>query len=65
MVQQCRQDRLFTLDGMEASLEHIAAAYAKAGVAGRFQGRMYDEPHRFSRAMQDEAFAFFDKHLKS
>lgn len=64
MVQQCRQDGLFTLEGMEESLRNIAAAYAKAGTVDRFVGRMYDEPHRFSRAMQDEAFAFFDEHLQ-
>jgi hypothetical protein len=64
MVQQCRQDRLFTLEGMEESLVNIAAAYKKAGVPERFEGKMYDEPHRFSRGMQDEAFAFFDRRLK-
>lgn len=65
MVQQCRQDGLFTLEGMEQALRQIGAAYAKAGAAERFQGRMYDEPHRFSVRMQDDAFAFFDRHLKS
>ncbi|MEY4940377.1 MAG: hypothetical protein RIQ93_2112 [Verrucomicrobiota bacterium] len=65
MVQQCRKDGLFTLEGMEQALQQIGAAYAKAGVADRFEGRMYDEPHWFSLRMQDDAFAFFDRHLKS
>ena len=36
---------------------------AKAGVAERFDGRFYDVPHRFSRAMQNDAADFFDRHL--
>jgi hypothetical protein len=27
-----------------------------AGCPEQFAGRFYDEPHRFTRAMQDEAF---------
>ena len=65
MVQQCRKDGLFTLDGMEESLRQIGAAYAKAGVADKYVGRMYDAPHQFSLAMQEDAFAFFDRHLKA
>ncbi len=42
----------------------IAAAYRAAGCAGQFAGRFYDEPHRFTRAMQDEAFAWLDAHLR-
>ena len=65
MVQQCRKDGLFTLDGMEESLRQIGAAYAKAGVSDKYVGRMYDAPHQFSLAMQEDAFAFFDRHLKA
>ncbi len=65
LVQQCRQDGLYTLQGMKDSVDKIAAVYQKAGVGGQFSGRFYDGPHRFSRKMQDEAFAFFDKHLKA
>jgi dienelactone hydrolase len=64
LVQQCRQDGLFPLAGMEASVEKIAAVYDKAGVKERFSGRFYDVPHRFDVAMQDEAFAWFDEQLK-
>jgi hypothetical protein len=45
---------------------HVAqrrALYAQAGVAKQFAGRFYDVPHRFTRAMQDEAFAWLDQHL--
>lgn len=63
LVQQCSQDRLFPLAGMRAAVEKIGAVYAKAGVKDRFSGRFYDVPHRFTRAMQDEAFAWLDRQL--
>jgi hypothetical protein len=65
MVQQCKQDRLFPLAGMEESVKIIAAAYKAADVEKQFVGRFYDEPHRFTKAMQDEAFDWFDTKLKS
>lgn len=64
LVQQCSQDRLFPLSGMKESLEKIAAVYAKAGVKERFTGQFHEAPHIFNQAMQDEAFAWFDKQLK-
>jgi len=65
LVQQCRRDRLFPPAGMEESVRRIAATYQAAGCPEKFEGRFYDEPHRFTIAMQDEAFAWLDKHLKS
>jgi len=64
LVQQCSQDRLFPLEGMQAAVDKIAAVYHKAGAAKQFDGRFYDVPHRFGLAMQDDAFAFFDRHLQ-
>lgn len=64
LVQQCAQDGLFPLSGMKESLEKISAVYAKAGVKDKFEGRFYDEPHKFTKPMEDEAFAWFDKQLK-
>ena len=64
MVQQCRQDGLFPVEGMEESLRKIGEIYAKAGAKERFSGRFYDVPHRFDVPMQEDAFAFFDRHLK-
>ncbi len=63
LVQQCSRDQLFPLPGMRAAVEKIAAVYAKAGARSGFSGRFYDVPHRFTRAMQDEAFAWLDRHL--
>jgi dienelactone hydrolase len=65
LVQQCSQDALFPPAGMKDTVNQIAAAYEKAGVRERFSGRFYDVPHQFSRAMQEEAFAWLDRHLKA
>jgi dienelactone hydrolase len=63
LVQQCSQDRLFPLAGMKEAVEQIAAVYEKAGVKDKFTGRYYDVPHKFTRTMQDEAFAWLDERL--
>jgi dienelactone hydrolase len=63
LVQQCSQDRLFPPEGMKEAIDTIAAAFEKAGAAKQFSGRFYDVPHKFTRAMQDDAFAWLDRHL--
>jgi dienelactone hydrolase len=63
LVQQCSQDKLFPPAGMKEAVEQIAAVYKKARAAKKFAGRFYDEPHRFTRAMQDEAFTWLDEQL--
>ena len=65
MVQQCSQDALFPLEGMKESVEKIAAVYEKSGVKEQFSGVFYDIPHRFSMEMQEDAFDWFDRHLKN
>jgi dienelactone hydrolase len=47
LVQQCRRDHLFPLDGMEAAVAKLAAAYSQAGVPERFRGSFHDLPHSF------------------
>jgi dienelactone hydrolase len=64
LVQQCSKDKLFPLAAMKESVEKIEAIYKKAGAKDQFSGRFYDEPHRFTKKMQDEAFDWFDKQLK-
>ncbi len=63
LVQQCAQDRLFPLEGMKSSVDTIARVYEKAGAKDQFTGRFYDVPHRFTLAMQDDAFAWLDRQL--
>ena len=65
MVQQCAQDGLFPLAGMQESVRNIAAVYSKAGASEQFSGRFYDRPHMFSIDMQNDAFAWFDRHLQA
>jgi dienelactone hydrolase len=64
LVQQCKRDKLFPPVGMAAAVESIAAAYKAAGCEKQFEGRFYDEPHRFTRTMQDETFGWLDRQLK-
>lgn len=64
MVLQCRRDGLFPLAGMEESLRKLEAIYTKAGAAKAFTGKFYDVPHIFNVAMQEDAFAWMDSHLK-
>jgi hypothetical protein len=64
LVQQCRRDGLFPLEGMETAVAHIAEAYARAGLADRFTSRFYDVPHEFNVAMQEDAFSWLDDVLR-
>ncbi len=64
LVLQCSQDGLFPLTGMTESVNKIARIYQKADCADQFRGAFHDVPHQFTRAMQDEAFAWFDRQLK-
>jgi hypothetical protein len=62
-VQQCTRDGLFPLAGMQESLKQIGALYRSAGAADKFTGRFYDVTHQYSRSMQDDAFAWFERQL--
>jgi hypothetical protein len=64
MVQQCSQDELYPLSGMEKAVEKLEAIYEKAGVPEMFTGRFYDRPHIFVLEMQKDAFAWLDRWLK-
>jgi len=64
LVQQCRRDALFPLEGMQAAVETVASVYANAGISERFTSRFYDVPHQFNVQMQEDAFAWFDTHLR-
>lgn len=55
------QDGLFELDGVRASFEKLRACYQKAGIREKFQATLYDSPHQFNAAMQDEAWAWLKK----
>lgn len=62
-VQSCSQDRLFPLSGMQPPVKRIAELYRVAGSPDQFLGRFYDERHRWTIAMQDEAFSWLEEKL--
>lgn len=57
-------DGLFTLPEMRRADRILSEVYAKAGAADHYQCSFYAGPHKFDRAMQAEAFAWFDRWLK-
>jgi len=65
LVLNNRQDQLFTLPEMERADQILQQVYAKAGAADRYRAKFFDGPHKFDRAMQNEAFAWFDRWLKA
>jgi dienelactone hydrolase len=58
-------DDLYTPAEMWTAESILKAIYQKAGMPDRFHCSYYPGPHKFDRKMQDEAFDWFDKWLKS
>jgi dienelactone hydrolase len=65
LVLNNRQDDLFTMPEMERADRILTEVYKKAGAPELYHASFYDGPHKFDRAMQKEAFAWFDRWLKS
>jgi len=65
LVQFNRDDQLFTLAGMRAADERLAAHYGQAGAPHAYVGEFYDGPHKFDRAMQQSAFAHLQRWLRA
>ncbi|HXI39531.1 MAG TPA: hypothetical protein VNH83_06115 [Bryobacteraceae bacterium] len=65
LVLNNRQDELFTMPEMERADQILTDVYKKAGAPDRYRASFYDGPHKFDRDMQKEAFAWFDRWLKS
>lgn len=65
LVQNDRQDQLFTMPEMERADKILAEVYKKAGASDRYRCTFYDGPHKFDRDMQKEAFEWFERWLKS
>jgi dienelactone hydrolase len=63
LVQQCRQDQLYPMSGMQAAIDKLSRIYTKAGIPERFRGTFHDVPHSFQPQMQDEAFDWMDRWL--
>jgi dienelactone hydrolase len=65
MAIQGTRDGLFTNEGVQAAYDKIEAVYEKAGAKGRFRPVTYDGPHEFNAQMQDKAYRWLDRWLKS
>ncbi len=65
LVLNNRQDELFTMPEMERADGILTDVYKKAAAPDRYRASFYDGPHKFDREMQKEAFAWFDRWLKS
>jgi dienelactone hydrolase len=65
LVLNNRQDQLFTMPEMERADRILTEVYRKAGAADHYRANFYDGPHKFDRDMQKDAFAWFDRWLKS
>ena len=59
------QDSLFTMPEMQRADGILTEGHKKAGAPERYRASFYDGPHKFDREMQKEAFAWFDRWLKS
>lgn len=62
-VQQCLHDALYTKEGMEEACNIIQKVYSKAGCSNRFKYAFYENPHRLTKTMQEEAFLWLAEHL--
>lgn len=65
MVLNDTEDELYTLAEMKAADNILKEVFTKAGAADRYKCSFYPGPHKFDKAMQAEAFNWFDKWLKT
>ena len=64
MVLNSRQDQLYTMPEMQRADAMIAETFKRANASDRYRCNYYDGGHKFDRAMQADAFAWFDRFLK-
>lgn len=64
LVLNDEQDDLYTIDEMKAADNILSEIYKKANAADKYKCSYYPGPHKFDKAMQAEAFDWFDKWLK-
>jgi dienelactone hydrolase len=65
LVQNNTEDDLFTIEEMRRADRILGEHYAKAGAADRYRCAFHPGPHKFDLAMQDEAFAWFERWLRA
>ena len=65
LVLNNREDQLFTMPEMERVDRILKDVYGKAEAAECYRGSFYPGPHKFDLEMQEEAFEWFDRWLKT
>jgi dienelactone hydrolase len=65
LVLNDNDDSLYTLPEMKRAEEILKQVYKKANAEDKFKCSYYPGPHKFDAAMQQEAFNWFDKWLKT
>jgi len=63
MVQYDREDEIFSLEGQHQADDKIAQIYSRIGQPDNYAGKFYPGPHKFDVEMQEDAFAWLEKHL--
>jgi dienelactone hydrolase len=64
LVLATEEDPLFDREEVKRALNILEKVYAKAGSPENFSWAIHPGPHQFDRAMQTQAFEWFDHHLK-
>jgi dienelactone hydrolase len=58
------QDGLFPVSGVEAAYLTLRKAWSEQAASDRLVCKLWDVPHVFNRAMQQQAFDWLDRYLK-
>ncbi len=64
LVLNCKQDKLFSMEGMQAAEQRLSRIYTKMKAPEKFSSRYYDVPHSMTIQMQEDAIAWLEKWLK-
>jgi dienelactone hydrolase len=58
------RDKLFPVESIEAAFAKMRKVWESQKASDRLVTRLYDAPHEFNAAMQDDAFAWLDRQFK-
>lgn len=64
MVLNNNQDQLFTLEEMQKADDILKEVFSKTNSSEKYKCNFYEGLHKFDRAMQRDAFDWFDRWLK-
>jgi dienelactone hydrolase len=65
LVLNDKDDELYTPAEMQRADKILSEVYAKADASDKYKCSYYPGPHKFDKAMQAEAFSWFDRWLKA